>query len=136
MKDTNTITEQQKEEILAQFRKQGLRITKQRELIVDILLNHRFECKKAICYYVHQQDPTIGHATVYRMLQVLEQMGMLRPENSYQVQVEDDKKEKFCIIILKNKKQVILSQSEWETAVIKELEKRGYSNEEIEEVII
>ena len=75
MKDTNTITEQQKEEILAQFRKQGLRITKQRELIVDILLNHRFECKKAICYYVHQQDPTIGHATVYRMLQVLEQMG-------------------------------------------------------------
>ena len=63
-------------------------------------------------------------------------MGMLRPENSYQVQIEDDKKEKSCIIILKNKKQVILSQSEWETAVIKELEKRGYSNEEIEEVII
>ncbi len=137
MCDENKITEKQKEEILNQFRKQGFRITKQRKLILDILLNHRFECKKAICYYVHQADPTVGNATVYRMLQVLEQMGVLCPENSYMVHLkEKEQEEKKCIVVMKSNKKIILSQSEWEEAVIESLEKKGYCNEEIEKVII
>ena len=137
MNDENKVTDEQREEILSQFRRQGLRITKQRKLILDILLSHRFECKKAICYYVREADPTVGNATVYRMLQVLEQMEMLCPENSYEVQIKQkDKQEKQCVIVMKNKKKLILSQQEWQEAVIQSLEKRGYYNHEIEKVII
>lgn len=135
MNDEKKIIERQREEILLQLRKQGLRITKQRRLIIDILLNHRFECKKAICYYVHQADPTVGNATVYRMLQMLEQMGVLCPANSYQIQMQEEE-EKPCIVIMKDKKQLILSQMEWKRAVIQVLEQRGYQEQEIEKVII
>ncbi len=136
VKDENKIKEEMKEKVLEEFRRQGLRITKQRKLILDILLNHRFECKKAICCHVHQVDPTVGNATVYRMLQVLEQMGILCPEQSYEVHMQGKEPEKVCVIILKNHQKVILSQEEWESAFRDSLEKLGYRSQEIEKVII
>ena len=136
IKDEHKMRESMKERVLEEFRRQGFRITKQRKLILDILLNHRFECKKAICYYVHQMDPTIGTATVYRMLQVLEQMGLLCPENSYKVHVGGEELEKVCIIIMKNQEKIVLSQEEWEGAFRESLERLGYHSQEIEKVII
>jgi Fur family ferric uptake transcriptional regulator len=60
------------------MRQDGCRITKQRRLIVDIILNNRFDSCKEVYYRVIKSDPTIGMATVYRMINLLEDMKVIR----------------------------------------------------------
>ncbi len=64
--------------VLDQMRQDGCRITKQRRLIVDIILNNRFDSCKEVYYKVIKSDPTIGMATVYRMINLLEDMKVIR----------------------------------------------------------
>ena len=64
--------------VLEQMRQDGCRITKQRKLIVDIILNNRFDSCKEVYYKVIKSDPTIGMATVYRMINLLEDMKVIR----------------------------------------------------------
>ncbi|MBE5846926.1 MAG: ferric uptake regulator family protein [Lachnospiraceae bacterium] len=64
--------------VLDQMRQDGCRITKQRRLIVDIILNNRFDSCKEVYYRVIKSDPTIGMATVYRMINLLEDMKVIR----------------------------------------------------------
>lgn len=125
-----------REEVVRKLREQGYRITKQRILIIDTLLEHRFECKKAVCYYVQQADPNIGMATVYRFLQVLEQMEVLKPENSYRVQLEESEKvEQKCTVIMNNNKKLVLKYAEWKKAIIELVEEKGYPALEIDRII-
>ena len=60
------------------MRKKVCRITKQRKLIVDIIMNNEFTSCKEIYYRVIKEDPTIGMATVYRMINQLEEMNVIR----------------------------------------------------------
>ena len=64
--------------VLDQMRQDGCRITKQRRLIVDIILNNRFDSCKEVYYRVIKSDPSIGMATVYRMINLLEDMKVIR----------------------------------------------------------
>lgn len=57
----------QREEILKKLREQGCRITKQRQLLLDIILQEEYSCCKEIYYKAAKQDSSIGIATVYRM---------------------------------------------------------------------
>lgn len=136
MKGKTNINKLQREKVIERLREEGYRITKQRILIVDTLLEHRFECKKAVCYYVQQKDPSIGMATVYRFLQVLEQMEVLKPESSYMVQVEEKLcQEQKCAVFMSNNKKIVLKYSEWKQAIISLLEKKGYSSGEIDKIL-
>lgn len=65
-------------QVIEEMRKKGCRITKQRKLIVDIIMNNEFNCCKEIYYRVIKEDPTIGMATVYRMINQLEEMNVIR----------------------------------------------------------
>ena len=58
----------QREEILKKLREQGCRITKQRQLLLDIILQEEYSCCKEIYYKAAKQDSSIGIATVYRMI--------------------------------------------------------------------
>lgn len=55
----------------------GKRITKQRKILLDIILNGQWECCKEIYYEAVKRDPSIGMATVYRMMSTLEEIGVL-----------------------------------------------------------
>ena len=65
-------------QVIEKKRKKGCRITKQRKLIVDIIMNNEFTSCKEIYYRVIKEDPTIGMATVYRMINQLEEMNVIR----------------------------------------------------------
>lgn len=64
-----------REEILQRLREEGCRITRQRLIILDVILNGDCSCCKEIYYKASKQDKNIGPATVYRMINMLEQIG-------------------------------------------------------------
>ena len=61
-------TQMQKDMILERLREQGCRITRQRQLILDIILEEECSCCKEIYYKVQEKDRNIGPATIYRMV--------------------------------------------------------------------
>ena len=77
-----------KDEILEQIRRNGMRITSQRRLILDIVLEHECTCCKEIYYQAIKDDPTIGMATVYRMVKTLEEAGLIKRKNMYRIDLE------------------------------------------------
>lgn len=75
----------QKNVILKQLRQKGCRITKQREILIDVILQKNCSCCKEIYYYAIKKDPNIGMATIYRMMNVLEEIGVLEWKNGYRI---------------------------------------------------
>ena len=73
----------QREEILKKLREQGCRITKQRQLLLDIILQEECTCCKEIYFLASKKDPNIGMATVYRMINLLEEIGALKRKSAY-----------------------------------------------------
>ena len=71
--------------ILERFRKNGSRVTRQRELLIDIILQGSCTSCKEIYVLASRKDPGIGIATVYRMIRSLEELGALKRKNTYQI---------------------------------------------------
>ena len=71
--------------ILDQLRQRGCRITKQREILVDVILRENCSNCKEIYYMAIKEDPAIGMATVYRMVNLLEEIGALQWRNEYKI---------------------------------------------------
>ena len=78
-------TQMQKDMILERLREQGCRITRQRQLILDIILEEECSCCKEIYYKASKLDSRIGSATVYRMINTLEEIGAISRKNMYKV---------------------------------------------------
>lgn len=125
-----------KDEILALLRQKGLRVTRQRKLILDIVFAHECTCCKEIYYQAAKKDKGIGIATVYRMVNVLTDLGVFQVQVPYRVAGEFvEGSMKGCQVILKGQETVELSREEWEGALIEILERKGYGKEtEIERV--
>lgn len=79
------IENDQRELIISQLRESGCRITKQRLTILDIILNSDPSCVKEIYREAVKIDKNIGSATVYRMVNTLEEIGVINRKNMYQV---------------------------------------------------
>ena len=75
----------QKDIILQMLKKKGCRITKQRMMLLDIILEEDCSCCKEIYYKASKIDPKIGTATVYRMINTLEEIGAISRKNMYKV---------------------------------------------------
>lgn len=78
--------EQKKNFILQELRNNGCRITNQRLLLIDIILQDECCCCKEIYYRALKKDPTIGMATVYRMVKTLEETGLIQRKNMYRIE--------------------------------------------------
>ena len=76
---------EQRDLIVQQLREAGCRITKQRLVVLDIILNGDPSCVKEIYREAIKVDKNIGSATVYRMVNTLEEIGVLNRKNMYQV---------------------------------------------------
>ena len=80
----NEMTEQKKM-ILELLRQRGCRITRQREVLLDVILRERCSNCKEIYYLAVKEDSDIGMATVYRMMNILEENGVIRWRNEYTI---------------------------------------------------
>ena len=80
----------QKDEIIMRLKDAGCRITKQRLLLLDIILNGECTSCKDIYYQAARQDKNIGPATVYRMVKLLEDTGVINPKNLYRISCTSD----------------------------------------------
>ena len=70
---------EEKEIFLNHIQKYGLRRTAQRDLILEVFLSMEDHLSSEDLYnLVKQQDPTIGHTTVYRTLKLLTEAGLAR----------------------------------------------------------
>lgn len=92
-------TKMQKDMIIEQLREQGCRITRQRQLILDIILGEECSCCKEIYYKASMKDSGIGMATVYRMINMLERIGAISRKNLYRISCDRqcDVKEAYTV---------------------------------------
>lgn len=77
--------EERREQILQMLRDHGCRITRQRKILLDIILEEECSCCKEIYYKAAKRDKNIGTATVYRMINTLEEIGVISRKNMYRV---------------------------------------------------
>ena len=78
-------TQMQKDMIFERLREQGCRITRQRQLILDIILEEECSCCKEIYFKASKVDPKIGVATVYRMVNAMEDIGAIKCMRGFQL---------------------------------------------------
>ena len=130
-------TELQREIIIKRLRERGCRITKQRRILLDIILDGECACCKEIYYKASKIDRGIGSATVYRMINTLEEIGAISRKNMYKVACgKECAVENACMIQLKDNTEVELSASEWNQVIRCGLVACGYSSgQEVKSVI-
>ena len=78
-------TQMQREIVIQRLKEQGCRITKQRMVLLDIILNENCSSCKEIYYRASRIDSKIGTATVYRMINTLEEIGAINRRNMYKI---------------------------------------------------
>ena len=74
-----------KEVIIQKMKDSGCRITKQRMILLDIILEEDCSCCKEIYFKAYKKDSKIGVATVYRMINSLEEIGVISRKNMFKV---------------------------------------------------
>ncbi len=125
--------------IIARLKEKGLRLTEPRKLIINIVANEEFSCCKEVYFLAHKKDPNIGIATVYRMINILEEIGAISRKNLQKTVCTGrccDMKG-GCTIVTDKSKQIILSEADIEEALKYIMEKNGYSTvDEIKAVLV
>lgn len=79
---------EQKDIIVKRLKDNGCRITKQRLVLLDVILGDECVNCKDIYYKAHRIDDSIGTATVYRMVNTLEEIGVISRKNMYKVEID------------------------------------------------
>lgn len=80
--------ESKKSYIIEELRKNGCRITNQRQILIDIILQDECSSCKEIYYQANKMDSSIGMATVYRLVKTLEEAGLIHRKNMYRIDCE------------------------------------------------
>ena len=124
-------TRMQKEMVLQHLKENGCRITKQRKILLDIILQEECASGKEICYKAAALDSSIGAATVYRMINLLEEIGAISRKNMYRISCGMNcDKEDTCIIELDDESVCRLSSGEWYNVISEGLRCCGYVDEQ------
>ena len=117
---------QQRDIIIEKLKEQGCRITKQRLMLLDIILEEKCSCCKEIYYKASKKDSKIGAATVYRMVNLLEQIGAISRVNLYEVNCESGTKQEEHVIELDDSSVRVLTEPEWMRVIERGLRACGY----------
>lgn len=118
-----------KETIIQILKEQGCRITKQRQILLDIILEEDCSCCKEIYYKASKKDEKIGAATVYRMINTLEKIGAISRKNMYKIEYgENIEEEHACKIELDDDTVLELSPQKWNQIIKNGLMACGYMN--------
>ena len=127
-----------KEHIIEKLKENGCRITKQRLMLIDIILENDCSSCKEIFYKAAKCDEKIGVATVYRMINALEEIGAISRKNMYKVECSGDcGAESGCEITLDDNTICHLSAGNWNKVVREGMRRCGYlKNQKIEKIKI
>ena len=107
-------TRMQKERIIENLKERGCRITKQRQILLDIILENDCASCKEIYYKASCQDKKIGTATVYRMINMLEEIGAISRKNMYRVDYgKNVSSDGGCIVRLDDDTEKHLNIQNW-----------------------
>ena len=116
-----------KEQIIEKLKENGCRITKQRKMLIDIILENECSSCKEIFYKASQADEKIGVATVYRMINALEEIGAINRKNMYKVDcAQDCPEDGGCIIMLDDDTIFKLPETGWNKVIREGLKHCGY----------
>lgn len=132
-------TRMQKDRIIQKLKEQGCRITKQRLALLDIILEEDCTCCKEIYYKASKNNQKIGSATVYRMINTLEEIGAISRKNMYRIEEQetagDEVNERvltmapelsLCTIAFDDDTVVEMSVNKWNQVIQAGLEACGY----------
>ena len=121
------LAKMQKDAIVQKLRENGCRITKQRLIILDIILEEDCTCCKEIYYKALQYDDSIGSATVYRMVNVLEEIGAISRKNMYRIKSDEiASTARECIVTFDNEQTCLLAGEQWNQVLMEGLKACGY----------
>jgi Fur family ferric uptake transcriptional regulator len=117
----------QKDIIIQKLKESGCRITKQRLMILDIILEDECSCCKEIYYKAARRDDKIGAATVYRMINILEEIGAISRKNMYKIVCDEACGENSAYVLELDDGSVMeLSEQKWYQVVSSGLKECGY----------
>lgn len=120
-------TRMQQEMVIQRLKENGCRITKQRKILLDIILQEECASCKEIYYKAATLDSSIGAATVYRMVNLLEEIGAISRKNMYRISCGMNcNRENACVIELDDQTVCRLSSGEWYKVISEGLRCLGY----------
>ena len=118
----------QTDHVIACLREQGFRITKQRKILIDIILNEFCSCCKEVYILATKKDPGIGIATVYRTVDALEKIGALKRGNAYQLCDHKNRVCQCCLVELEDSSMIKLDSNSMEKIIKNGMQNSGLSN--------
>lgn len=118
-----------KEEILEKLRREGYRITRQRIALLEVILERECTCCKEIYFQVHKKMPHIGIATIYRMMNTLEEIGAIRRKNTYQLCSPGNYSVDNCIVEYSGGVQICLSRDNFHRVIEEGMKNLGLAKE-------
>ncbi len=77
--------EEKMETVIRQLKEKGYRITNQRKLLLRLILGSECSSCKEVYYAARKEDGKVGIAAVYRTVQLLEDMELLRKKWFYEI---------------------------------------------------
>lgn len=121
-------TQMQKDMVLERLREKGCRITKQRLMLLDIILEEECACCKEIYYLASLRDKNIGTATIYRMINMLEEIGAISRKNMYKISCDDEHPSRgICSITLEDGTVLEIPARDLNDIIAKGLKESGYT---------
>lgn len=121
-------TEMRREMVIQKLRERGCRITKQRQCLLDVILQDDCASCKEIYYKAVALDSSIGAATVYRMVNLLEDIGAISRKNMYKISCcLECEKENACMIEFDDASVCQLSAQNWYQVISEGLKVCGYA---------
>lgn len=115
----------QRSVIVDRLRREGCRITKQRKIILDIILQEECTCCKEIYFLASKRDPNIGMATIYRMINLLEEIGALKRKRAYRI-CNEESPVHICSVKLDDYTSIRLDGEKLRQVIEKGMESFGY----------
>ena len=126
----------QRSAIMDRLRQEGCRITRQRKIILDIILQEECTCCKEIYFLASRRDPNIGMATIYRMINLLEEIGALKRKQAYRI-CDEEIPVHMCSIQLDDQTSIRLDGEKLKHIIQKGMESCGYlHNRQVERVSV
>lgn len=121
------VTMSKKEQVIERLKENECRITKQRLMLIDIILENECSSCKEIYYKASKIDERIGVATVYRMINALEEVGAISRKNMYKVNCSENCNfEHACRIVLDDETSFQLSSGSLNKVIQEGLKRCGY----------
>lgn len=126
-------TEMCRQLIIDRLKEKGCRITSQRKLLLDIILEGECGCCKDIYFLAVKEDSKVSIATVYRMVNLLEEIGAISRKNMYRItgdSLSQGESEDVCIIELDDGTVRRLSSGDLMRVLTVGLKECGYAEDQ------